>query len=254
MLRAHLLYPGLPMIRPHHPFSNSPVEYLPFVVHTAQTPEDFNALCRLRSLAYARHNYTASLPGRLACLDDFDIRGVLLMATCKATKECIGTLRVSFSERGETPRSPYEPLGIIGDSAFAYIDRFAVEVGERHITIRRALMKAMWLMVCEHETPWVVASALAPLARLYRGVGMGPIPGAGGGFRHPKLHDTALYYVVGGKTEDLHRNVFLRRPEDAEFFSSVRHPDILGEWPPAYFLDPGRAPEYLEQMTELATA
>lgn len=231
----------------HHPFiTPPPVEDLPFVVRVAARPEEFQALCALRAGAYSRHSYTETLPSRLSQLDEYDERAYLLFASCKDSNDCLGTMRVSFSTHGETPIAVYENLGQVEGHHYAYIDRFAVNVAANHVQIRLALMKAMWLLVCEHEIPWVVASALAPLARLYRGVGLLPIPGAEAGFLHPKLHDTAHYYMVGGPTLELHANINKRSREVARYFGEVKHPDIHIAWPPAYFADPDLAPTYLE--------
>lgn len=184
------------------PLSNSELapamQELPFIVRVASFGSDFAALCAFRSQAYSRHDYTATLAARLARLDENDCRAFLMIALDKATGDCIGTLRISLTTRGEVPMAPYEPLGIVQGQHFAYVDRFAVHVADNHATVRLALIKAMWLLVCGEGAPWIVCSALAPLARLYRGVGLYAIPGAEEGFLHPRLHDTAHYYMCGG--------------------------------------------------------
>lgn len=214
-------------------FLASVTQELPFIIRVADSLRDFAALCAFRSGAYARHDYTASLPARLAQLDEYDRRARLLIALDKCTGHCIGTLRISLSTQGEGPRAPYEPLGIVQGRHHAYVDRFAVHVADNHATVRYALIKAMWLLICSAGVPWIVCSALAPLARLYRGVGLYPLPGAEQGFRHPRLHDSALYYMCGGRSVEFYGNLHRAHPERAHWFGTVHHPDIQLPWPPS---------------------
>lgn len=208
-------------------------EELPFTVRVARSAADHDSLCVFRAAAYSRHDYTDSLAGRLAKLDEHDRRAFLLIALDKGSGKCVGTLRVSLTTCGDVPITPYEPLGIVHGHQFAYVDRFAVDVGPCHVAVRQALMKGMWLLACDRNVPWIVSSALAPLARLYRGVGLRPIPGAEGTFLNPKVHDTAPYSMCGSRTADLYGNVLGTAPDRARWFAHVHHPDIEMPWPPS---------------------
>lgn len=222
--------------------SRAPVQSLPFTVRPARTEEDFAALCSMRSEAYARHDYTASLAGRLAYMDAHDRKSTLLIALDKVTGDCLGTQRINFSDRGPTPIAEDENLEETNGESFAYIDRFAVANVTNHVEIRLALMKAMWLHVCEEESKWVVASALAPLVRLYKRVGLRPLRGNEEGKIHATLHETKPYFTIGGRIEELLDNVERSSPGGSRFFVTVRHPDIEHQWPPMYFADPKRSP------------
>lgn len=226
----------------HPPLAPAPVpisaadpltQELPFTVRVASSDSDFAALCAFRAAAYSRHDYVAGLASRLAQFDDHDRRACLMIALDKAGGQCIGTLRISLSTRGELPKASYEPLGIIEGHHHAYLDRFAVHVAGNHSTVRLALIKAMWLFVCGQEVPWVVCSALAPLVRLYQGVGLRPLPGAEQGFRHPRVHDSALYYMCAGRSVEFFGNIHASNPERARWFGIVHHPDIQMPWPPS---------------------
>lgn len=208
----------------------------------------------MRSAAYGRHAYTATLSSRLAVLDEDDRRATLLIAQDKQSGECLGTLRISFSVRGLTPHDPKEDLSELEGQEFAYVDRFAVTSDSQlHTEVRAAIMKSMWLHLCEHEVPWVIASSLKALTRLYATVGMRTIRGNEAGVLIPKLHDTKPYFTVGGRVEELFDNIQRRYPESLPYFVQVWHPDLEFAWPPPYFLDPSRAPQvpWVRQLLDL---
>lgn len=199
---------------------------LPFLVREARTPEDLTMLCLTRSQCYSRHDYEPELCHRFRTPEEFDHRAVVLMAISKASGECLGTIRVNFSTTGPMPMCEDENVSELGAQPFAYVDRFAVKRVRGHIDVRLALMKAMWLLVSGRQVPWVVACAMAPLARLYRGVGLRALVGAEAGIANPKLHPTELYFVVGDKTDVLLDNMREWNPPLAPFFEGMNHPDI----------------------------
>lgn len=203
------------------------IEQLPFVVRKAVRGADFEAASRIRSEAYARHDYLPGVSETLRRIDEADLRGTLLVAERKDDGEIIGTIRVSSSQRGPTPLPAQAPRVEFEGESFTYVDRFAARQGPLADIAALALIKAQWFQAYHEGVQWIVAAALPALARRYRMVGLRSLAGAPRGrFMIPHLHEKP-YEAVGERLSDMPANLRRNSPFLVPFFLQNEHPDIL---------------------------
>lgn len=209
----------------------TPIELLPFIVRTANSDEDFAALCDLRAAAYARHDYLPGVADRLLEIDETDLRSTLLVAESKADGAIVGTIRVNSSLRGTTPIPPQMPNVEFEGDSFTYVDRFAAQQGPLADIVALALIKAQWFCAYHEGVDWILAAALPALARRYRMVGLRTLAGAERGrFHIPHLHSKA-YEAVGERLAGMPGNLRRAAPFLVPFFLDKDHPDILIDKP-----------------------
>jgi hypothetical protein len=200
-------------------------ENLPFRIRRAKSPQDYRALCQLRANAYARHAYHASLPFRLRTVDASDENSVILLAESKESGMIVGTVRLNSSFEGNQPLLAGMHTAELEGEPSLYVDRFAVEQGPASDVAALALLKAAWHFANYAEVTWMLAAALAPLARRYRMVGLRTLKGCENGFQATDLH-AGTYFTVGGRLSEIPNNVHKVAPFLAPFFGN-NHPDIL---------------------------
>lgn len=208
-------------------------ESLPFVVRLAQSEAERAEAAALRMQAYSRHEYAAGSAQHVGCVSDEDRRALLLIAREKQSGQLIGTLRVSSSRRGPTPVPAQMPRGGSANATFTYLDRFAILAHPHADILVLALVKAQWFLAYHESVDWIIAAALAPLARRYRRLGMGSLGADNDGrFHIPELHHEP-YYACGGELTTMPARVIHGAPALVPFFTNKEHPDICVPRPTA---------------------
>lgn len=202
------------------------LDCLPVRVRRAYDANDIDGVRRLRASAYARHDYTSHLIGRLEQIDDADLSAVHLIAECKLTGEVRGVLRARSSLECEIQHAPGLNLQEMGGESYTYFDRFAVETGPSAQIIALSLMKAGWILARDNGTEWILAAALRPLARRYARVGLRPLKGAEDGYYMPDMH-CEKYYGLGERVADISMAWQRFEPVFAQFTSAPHHRDIV---------------------------
>lgn len=194
-------------------------EPLPFSIGVAASPLEVRQAVAVRAEAYARHDYFSDYNQVLQSISDDDLRGVLLVAKSKESRDVVGTMRLGFNELAcSWLPSGLDVTELQGDS-FVYCDRFGAHPDSTNaLTI--AFMKAVWFMCVESGVRWIVGAGLKPLAKKYALMGLEPM--RCGPFKIPYLH-TDDYFPVAGKVEGILNRV---RPVFQPFFRDIDHPDI----------------------------
>lgn len=189
------------------------------MVRIAKTEEEYLQAARVRAAAYARHDYFESYQPTLLEISEEDLRGTVLYAVSKETREAVGTLRLGFHNQG-CSWLPDVFKGVVRpDESYVYCDRFGVDPSiSRFLTL--ALMKAFWFLAVEQNADYMLGAALKPLARRYALVGLEVLDAPT--FKIPYLH-TDDYYAMGSRTSEVcDRSSPSLRP----FFTDVDHPDL----------------------------
>ena len=198
------------------------VEQLPIYVQPAVTPKDFEEYCALRSAAYSHRNYSQSVIKRLAQVDEFDLRGVCLLAREKGTNALIGGMRAGFSTQGPTAVLRGMPMAVVGSDTFLYADRFALERHDHAPVASMAIMKGIWLLAHRRKLSWILGAALPGMARRYHMCGLRALNADASNFEAPELHE-GVYTAMGVRLPEMPQNM---SPAFHDFFIGRHHPDV----------------------------
>lgn len=149
---------------------------LPFRITIARTQDQLDKAVALRATTFGRKSL--ELATVLGKPDEFDYADgtVVLIAECKATGDCLGTMRIASNlvETLSQERHPNFPADLSG-RRIARAERLGVRPGKNATLAKLTLFKALHRYCLAVQIDWIIVLATPPRDRDYRLLGFSKI-------------------------------------------------------------------------------
>lgn len=149
---------------------------LPFRVTIARTQDQLDKAVALRAATFGRKSLELAVI--LGKPDEVDYADgtVVLIAECKATGDCLGTMRIASNlvEALSQEKHPNFPADLLG-RRIARAERLGVRPGKTATVAKLALFKALHRYCLAVQIDWILVLATPPRDRDYRLLGFSEI-------------------------------------------------------------------------------